>query len=165
MPVRLSTWLRAVCGDARWPRQCCLRQGIQWWQASGKAALKPIQRLAATLGLPPEIVRGDWTVLILALMMFFAPAMGVPNEEMLQDTLKSAIVSFAAVSAALLFFWRQRNRRDGLRWHALMWFPLALDGLCVGQHGLVAHLSGRGGGDPLVHLQPVALAGPEHPGT
>ena len=93
---------------------------------SGKEALKPIQRLAATLGLPPEIVRGDWTVLILALMMFLAPAAGVPNEEMLQDTLKSAIVSFAALGAGLLFFWHQRNRRDGLRWHALMWLPLAL---------------------------------------
>ena len=75
---------------------------------------------------PLEIERGDWTVVILALMMFLAPAVGVPNELMLQDTLKSIVVSFMGISAALLFFWRQRNRRDGLRWHALMWLPLAL---------------------------------------
>jgi hypothetical protein len=29
-----------------------------------------------TLSLPVEIVRGDWTVIILALMMFLAPAVG-----------------------------------------------------------------------------------------
>ena len=85
-----------------------------------------IQSAVAALGLPAEVQRGDWTVIILALMMFFAPALGVPNEEMLQDTLKSIVVSFAAVGAGLLFFWQQRNRREGLRWHALMWLPLAL---------------------------------------
>ena len=87
---------------------------------------------AATLALPVEIMRGDWTVILLALMMFFAPALGVPNEEMLQDTLKSIVVSFAALSAGLLFFWHQRNRRDGLRWHALMWLPLALMAYALG---------------------------------
>lgn len=76
--------------------------------------------------IPFEVERGDWTVVILSLMMFLAPAVGVPHEEMLQDTLKSIVVSFAAVGAGLLFFWRQRNRRDGLRWHAIIWLPLAL---------------------------------------
>jgi O-antigen ligase len=76
--------------------------------------------------LPQEVVRGDWTVVILALMMFVTPAIGVPNELMLQDTLKSMVVAFAAIGAALIFFWQQRNRRDGLRWHAIMWLPLAL---------------------------------------
>ena len=65
---------------------------------------------AAALALPAETVKGDWTVALLALMMFLAPALGVPNELMLQDTLKSIIVSFAALGAALLFFWNQRNR-------------------------------------------------------
>lgn len=87
--------------------------------------------LAATV-LPGEVVRGDWSVIIFALMMFLAPAIGVPHEEMLQDTLKSIVVSFAALSAALLFFWQQRNRRDGLRWHALMWLPLALMAYVLG---------------------------------
>ena len=86
----------------------------------------PRRSLAAVATLPPEVERGDWTVVILALMMFVTPAIGVPNELMLQDTLKSMIAAFAAVSAGLLFFWQQRNRREGLRWHALMWLPLAL---------------------------------------
>ena len=81
---------------------------------------------SAVVPLPQEVERGDWTVVILALMMFLTPAIGVPNELMLQDTLKSIVVSFAAVGAGLLFFWQQRNRRDSLRWHALMWLPLAL---------------------------------------
>lgn len=81
---------------------------------------------AAVAPLPREVERGDLTVVILAFMMFLTPAIGVPNEMMLQDTLKSIVVSFAAVGAGLLFFWQQRNRRDGLRWHALMWLPLSL---------------------------------------
>ncbi len=76
--------------------------------------------------LPLEIERGDWTVVILAVMMFLAPAVGVPNELMLQDTLKSMVVSFMGIGAGVLFFWHQRHRGDGLRWHALMWLPLAL---------------------------------------
>ena len=90
---------------------------------NAKPFLIPERR--ATL-LPAEVERGDWTVVILALMIFLAPSVGVPNEMMLQDTLKSIVVCFAAVIAGLLFFWQQRNRRDGLRWHAIMWLPLAL---------------------------------------
>ena len=81
---------------------------------------------ASTTTLPPEVERSDWTVAILALMMFITPAIGVPSEYMLQDTLKSMVASFAAVGAGLLFFWQQRNRRDGLCWHGLMWLPLGL---------------------------------------
>ena len=65
-------------------------------------------------------------VVIFALMMFLAPALGVPHEEMLQDTLKSIVVSFAALGAALVFFWEQRRRGTPLRWHAVMWLPLSL---------------------------------------
>lgn len=81
---------------------------------------------AGPLSLPGEAVKGDWTVAILALMMLLAPALGVPNEEMIQDTLKSIVVSFAALGAALFFFWNQRNRDQALRWHALVWLPLLL---------------------------------------
>jgi len=81
---------------------------------------------AGPLSLPAEAVKGDWTVAILALMMLLAPALGVPNEEMIQDTLKSIVVSFAALGAALFFFWNQRNRDQALRWHALVWLPLLL---------------------------------------
>jgi O-antigen ligase len=80
---------------------------------------------AARVGLPAE-VGGSGAVALLALMMFLAPALGVPHEEMLQDTLKSIVVSFAALGAALLFFWQQRDRRDALRWHAVVWLPLLL---------------------------------------
>ena len=98
---------------------------------SSRRSAAPVDRLtgrvfAAPTALPPEVERGDWTVVILALMMLITPAIGVPNEFMLQDTLKSMVASFAAVSAGFLFFWQQRNRRDGLRWHGLMWLPLAL---------------------------------------
>lgn len=77
-------------------------------------------------GLPGEIGKGDWTAILLALMMFFTPALGVPHEEMLQDTLKSIIVSFVTLGAALILFWRQRNRRDAMRWHFVMWLFIAL---------------------------------------
>jgi O-antigen ligase len=82
--------------------------------------------------LPAEVQKGDWTVVILAFMIFLAPAVGVPHEEMLQDTLKSIVAGFAAVSAGLLFFWHQRNRREGLRWHAIMWLPLSLMAYALG---------------------------------
>ncbi len=85
-----------------------------------QAATRPL------LALPVEIGRGDWTAIILALMLFFTPALGVPHEMMLQDTLKSIIVAFMSLGAALLLFWRQRNRRDALRWHFVMWLPILL---------------------------------------
>ena len=44
---------------------------------------------------------------LLALMLLLAPALGVPGEEMLQDTLKSAIVAFCALAAALVFLFQQ----------------------------------------------------------
>ena len=93
--------------------------------ASAATRNRPAAGVASKL-LPAEIERGDWTVLILAITMFLAPAVGVPHEEMLQDTLKSIVASFGALGAGLLFFWHQRNRRDGLRWHAIVWLPLAL---------------------------------------
>lgn len=75
---------------------------------------------------PAEITRRDWTIPLLTLMMVFTPGLGVPNEEMLQDTLKSIIASFATLIAALIFFWQQRNRREALRWHGIMVLPIAL---------------------------------------
>ena len=82
--------------------------------------------------LPAEVVHGAWTVGLLGAMIFLAPAVGVPNEEMLQDTLKSIVVSFGALIAGLLFFWQQRKRHDGLRWHALIGLPLILMAYALG---------------------------------
>jgi len=90
------------------------------------ARSRPVPPEPKTALLPAEVEQGDWTVVILALMMFLAPSIGAPTEMMLQDTLKSIVVSFAAVGAGLLFFWQQRHRLEGLRWHALMYLPLAL---------------------------------------
>jgi O-antigen ligase/Tfp pilus assembly protein PilF len=86
---------------------------------------RPQPAAAARLAVPAE-AGGSGTVAIFAMIMFLAPALGVPHEEMLQDTLKSIVVSFAALGAALLFFWQQRDRREALRWHAVMWLPLLL---------------------------------------
>jgi O-antigen ligase len=104
-------------------------------QESSKAAVdKQAEPVAAKrlLALPAEIGRGDWTAIILALMLFFTPALGVPHEMMLQDTLKSIIVAFMSLGAALLLFWQQRNRRDAFRWHFVMWLPLMLCAYALG---------------------------------
>jgi O-antigen ligase len=93
---------------------------------SAIAGAARVQKPANKPALPAAVTRGDWTVIILGLMMFLAPALGVNSELMLQDTLKSIVVSFAALVAGLLFFWTERNRREGLRWHMLMWLPLML---------------------------------------
>lgn len=71
-------------------------------------------------------------VSVLALMMFLVPALGVPSELMLQDTLKSAIAAFGILIAALVFFWQQRNRTEPLLWHGLVWLPLALMAYALG---------------------------------
>ena len=103
--------------------------------AAAAAAAQPAQAPAAAAGpgnsLPGE-TRDDWTVALLALAVFLAPALGVPYEEMLQDTLKSIVVSFAALGAAVMFFWHQRRRSDPLRWHAVMWLPLLLMAYALG---------------------------------
>lgn len=67
-----------------------------------------------------------WPTVVLGWMMFLVPAIGVTNELMLQDTLKSAIVAFGVLAAALLFFWQQRRRTAPLLWHGLVFLPLVL---------------------------------------
>jgi O-antigen ligase len=71
-------------------------------------------------------------VLLLALAVLLAPALGVPNELMLQDTLKSIVVAFASIGAALLLFWQTRSVEGGLRWHAVLWLPLLLAAYALG---------------------------------
>lgn len=65
-------------------------------------------------------------VVVLAWTMFLVPAVGVPSELMLQDTLKSAVVAFGVLTAAMLFFWQQRHRTAPLQWHGLVWLPMVL---------------------------------------
>jgi O-antigen ligase len=88
---------------------------------------------AASTRFPTETGRGGAaTAFLLTLALLLAPALGVPREEMLQDTLKSIVVAGFTLAAALLFFWEQRDRRAPLRWHALMWLPLALMAYALG---------------------------------
>jgi O-antigen ligase len=82
--------------------------------------------------LPREPAADGWVMKLLALMIFLAPALGVPGEEMLQDTLKSIIVSFCTLAAALLFLLAQRRRAEPLRWHAVTWLPLLLAAYALG---------------------------------
>ncbi|MDO8698947.1 MAG: O-antigen ligase family protein [Rhodoferax sp.] len=63
---------------------------------------------------------------LLGITLFLVPALGVPSELMLQDTLKSALAAFGVLAAALLFFWQQRQRTRPLLWHGAMYLPLAL---------------------------------------
>src|SRR4051812_39175614 len=83
-------------------------------------------RPAAAARLPAEPADDGWAGILLALMMFLTPALGSPTELMLQDTLKSAIVSMCTLGAALLLFLQVRNRREPLRWHAVVWLPVML---------------------------------------
>jgi O-antigen ligase len=69
---------------------------------------------------------------VLALTLFVAPAIGVPTELMLQDTLKSIVVSFGTLAAALLFLLAVRRRTEPLRWHAVLWLPLMLMAYALG---------------------------------
>jgi O-antigen ligase/tetratricopeptide (TPR) repeat protein len=79
---------------------------------------------AAPIEMPQESAKGDWAPWLLCAMMVIAPAVGATTEEMLQDTLKSIVVSFAALGALLLFFMKSQ-RRGALRWHAFLWIPIA----------------------------------------
>ena len=76
--------------------------------------------------------RVDWVVASLAATIFLAPVVGVPSELMLQDTLKSMLVSTGALLAALVFFRRQRQSPEAWRWHPVMWLPLSLMGYALG---------------------------------
>jgi O-antigen ligase len=68
----------------------------------------------------------DKSVLALAWMMFLVPALGVPSELVVQDTLKSAIVAFGVLGSAMVFFWQRRGQPVTIQWHGLLWLPIAL---------------------------------------
>lgn len=67
-----------------------------------------------------------WTALLLGLMMLLAPALGVPSEEMLQDTLKSAIIANMTLLAALTFLGFQLRQQEPLCLHRLLLLPVGL---------------------------------------
>lgn len=70
-----------------------------------------------------------WIFYGLGSMMALVPAVGVPHEAMLQDTLKSAVVAFMALGLGLsLFVMRARGVTQAapFRWHGVVWLPLSL---------------------------------------
>lgn len=78
--------------------------------------------------MPVFDVKGNRTALLLALMMVLVPALGSPTEELLQDTLKSILVSFFVVAASLVFV---RETRTGIvqtpvAVHSVIFFPMLL---------------------------------------
>ncbi len=82
-----------------------------------------MSRLRASLRWPAG---ADGAVLVLAAMLWLVPSVGVPGELVLQDTLKSALVAFGALGAALLLCWQGLRTPQLLRWHPLLWLPLLL---------------------------------------
>ena len=119
----------SATAPASWTEQPASNSSQGTFQSAAQAVGKTSAKL---LALPAELGSGDWTAIILAIMFFLTPTLGVPNELMLQDTLKSIIVSFMTLGAALILFWSQRNRREAFRWHAIIWLPVMLCAYSLG---------------------------------
>lgn len=58
--------------------------------------------------------------------MLMVPALGVPSEELLQDTFKSILVSFGTLAAGLSFLWLRRDLSKKVIVHPLFALPAAL---------------------------------------
>ncbi len=65
-------------------------------------------------------------VMLLAAMLLLVPALGTSSHVLIQDTLKSTLVAFFALSTAMLWSWQMRRQRTPLVLHPLLWGPLAL---------------------------------------
>ena len=66
--------------------------------------------------------RAHQVALLLATMAFAVPAIGASDEAILQDTLKSILVSFFVISACLLYCWPQRHGVRPLKVHVVLCF-------------------------------------------
>lgn len=67
-----------------------------------------------------------WVVLLVGLTILLTTALGVPSEEVLQDTFKSSIVSIGTLVSAILLFWKIRQECNFLRWHIIIVLPALL---------------------------------------
>lgn len=72
------------------------------------------------------------TALVLSLMLLLVPALGVPHEELIQDTLKSILVAFFTLAGSFTFFWHLRKTQAQLIWHSVLWLPLCLMAYALG---------------------------------
>jgi len=97
-------------------------------QSAASSTPSPTLTSVRTSDAPP----GDWTVVLIALMLFLAPTLGAPNEELLQDTLKSIVVCGLALGAWVIFSWRYRHGTAGWRWHPMLALPLGLCAYALG---------------------------------
>jgi O-antigen ligase len=89
--------------------------------------------LAPSISTARTVAQGQTSVaLLLAAMMAIVPSLGSTTEELLQDTLKSILVSFFSLTAAMVYFWRQRNQPSAIRLHQLLWLPLGLMAYAAG---------------------------------
>lgn len=79
-----------------------------------------------------ETSRSNQSALLLCAMMLLTPALGYPYEELLQDTLKSILVAFFTLSAAMVFFWRLRQEKAEIQIHPILLAPLLLMGYALG---------------------------------
>ena len=75
---------------------------------------------------------GDWSVLVLSLTMLMATALGMPSEEMLQDTFKSIVLSWGTLVACLVFLGFRQNQPKPLHWHPVAWLPVSLTAYALG---------------------------------
>jgi O-antigen ligase len=64
--------------------------------------------------------------------MVLAPGMGVPSEELLQDTLKSILVSLFSLGAAFMLFLNLRTQPKPVYLHPVMYLPLGLMAYALG---------------------------------
>ncbi len=106
------------------------RNALRGPELPGAAARPPNAAAVPQAAAPPQAREdagfGIWTARLLALMLLLAPALGATTEEILQDTLKSIVVSICALLGALVFLWERERAGAAVRWHALTALPLLL---------------------------------------
>jgi O-antigen ligase len=66
------------------------------------------------------------TGFLLGLILFIAPAVGVPSEYMLQDTLKSMVVSLGVLGLVAWYLRACAGQAPIWHWHAVLLFPLGV---------------------------------------
>lgn len=83
---------------------------------------------------PPTVMAEEpnlsWVSLLLGLMLVLTPALGVPGQEMLQDTLKSMLVCGFTLTAAIILVASAKSTQ--LRWHPVVLLPLSLAAYAMG---------------------------------
>jgi O-antigen ligase/tetratricopeptide (TPR) repeat protein len=75
---------------------------------------------------PNDVHRIPVAIAILALTMLLMPSLGLPIEYLQQDHVKFILLAFGTLAAALAFVKASGTSGTMLRWHAGIWFPIAL---------------------------------------